>query len=176
MANRISDDLYARIQEQKLRIIDQSRGEINLSGIGVIKTSIKLSSKMLLNTLENGFTNADSRVITPAKVSIEIVTTSIDAIERINKAIQSRNSLFTVVSRGLTVDNLMILNDSIDQNADILDGSPITINMSRVLFEKDDIEPFARAADSTITDRGLYFISQIQTPVGELISKVGLNG
>lgn len=153
------------------------------SSLKVARVGIRLCSYVMRHMREDGNTIVDARIIQPTKIEIDVFCQSIDDLAMVNSVMLDRNSTYTIKSRGLIFDNMMMDREEIRQSPEVISASPVRMSFKQLLVPGIAIGPnVAQAADSSLVDHGLQDIKAIvsgavtnaQQLAQQIISKTGL--
>src|SRR6202035_4294854 len=72
-----------------------------LPQINVIKSKIRLPSKLMKHMSEDGSTIIDARIIEPAEVEVQVLITPQDQFMALNNVLNDRGAFYTIITKGL---------------------------------------------------------------------------
>lgn len=130
-------------------------GGATLSDIGVKDVTIQFTSRLLMNTSESGQPIIDSRVIMPTRISVNVVCNSADRVAEVNSLLMNLDQVFTIMSRGIKLENFMLDTESLTQSAAMLSATPMRIGFKKVMLQGGGSPLCAQAGDSSTVIGGI---------------------
>jgi hypothetical protein len=81
-------------------------------------------------------------------------------------------NFYTITTRGLVFDNMMVDRERIQQTSKMLSATPIEIAFKQVLLQSAKPTVCLQHADSSLVDRGVALVGQVKSTIGSLADKV----
>ncbi len=155
-----------------LVIKDAESGDVQVKGLKVGRVHIKLISAAMRHMKEDGSTIVDSRIIQPSTVTVEAFCPDSATLKQVNNLLMDRANFYSVSSKGVILNNMMVEADQASQSPDMISAVPIRIAFKQVVSK--NIKPLivAQSADSTLIDRGRSLLSSATQTVNEVYSKI----
>lgn len=150
----------------------QRNGTDVAKGIATSRVILRLTSNPLRHMREDGSTIVDSRIIMPALVMIEAFAPDNGTAGQIGDALSDRSNLYSVTSKGIKVNDVLLENVQIKQVPEALSAIPMRISFKQVLTKISAQKITAQASDASVIDRGITFINQSTQTVTTLFNKI----
>lgn len=150
----------------------------SVSGAAVAKNlkisriQIKLSAKAMRHMLEDGTTVVDSRIIQPSSMNIESFCPDQDTLNQVNNLLNDRSNFYSVSSKGIVLNQMMIDNEQIRQSPEFMSATPIRISFKQVLTKYTEPVIVSQSTDSSLIDRGMTIISTASKSVSDLYNSI----
>lgn len=155
-----------------LVIKDAEDGTIQAKNLKISRVHIKLSSNAMKHMLEDGSTVVDSRIIMPSTITIDAFCPDAETVKQLNNLLMDRINFYTVSSKGITLENMMMEADQATQSADIMSAVPVRISMRQVISSNIEAVVVAQPSDSTLVDRGRALLSTATKSVTDVYNKI----
>ena len=145
-----------------------------LPQINVIKSKIRLPSKLMKHMSEDGSTIIDARIIEPAEVEVQVLITTQDQFMALNNVLNDRGAFYTIITKGLRLIGFVLDEESLSQSPAVISANPISLKFRQVLFSGlPQVTIYAQPADSSVLDLGFSALSSATSTISNLYSKVG---
>ena len=138
----------------------------------VVNVKIKLSSHVLRHMLESGVSVVDSRIIQPTRLHVDVICPDIDTLEQITAVAQDRTTTYSISSKGLIFDNMMVEDQCISQIPKMLSASPIRLEFKQQLVQYVIPIVFAQSADASMIDKGFAALASVKTQVSDVVTRL----
>ncbi len=158
--------------ETSFQLTNFVSGSISLDGIHIQQVSIRLSSNIFDNKREDGTSIVDARVLMPTTIEVQVICSTLDAVEKINSILLDINSIYTITTRGLTFQNLQLKSTNIIQSPDILSAAPIKLSFQQRILQNNNNPTCAQTGDSTLIDNGITLLKSAATSVQTFTSNL----
>lgn len=109
---------------------------------------VTMSATLHANTTEDGRTIVDGKTIQPFKIDIVGMATNFDELVTLKDLVGDMTSYFSVKINGVTWDEVFANRIDIDQSAEYMSVSPITMAFSKVLTRRFGYVDVANGEDS----------------------------
>ncbi len=169
MANSI---LSAIAASQNLKLTDILKGPVSLSGLSIMDVSIKFPGKLFKNQKEDGGFIVDGKIRNPITIEISCIVQTEDAADRINTILKDRETMYTIVSRGVTINNLLCSNEQIEFSSEMLSAAPFNLTFKEFMLQELSQPITKQDADSTIIDKGIAYLKQTKDSVETYFSNI----
>ena len=136
---------------------------------------IQLASNVPCHRREDGTTISDVRIIEPSIVVAQIICPTIDDVESVLSVMNDRQNLYTIKSKGIVMNNMMAMQTSDKQNAEMLSAAPFQITFKELLQETSSPAVSAQAGDSDTQDQGIQIAAPSNNTVSSLFTTVSNN-
>jgi len=147
--------------KSSFKVVNKLRDIEVLSKVKVIRTKISLSSTIMRHMREDGTTIADSRIILPYTLEVEIICPDLNVANDVLTVLSDRSALYRVTSKGLVFDDLMMMYDSMQQTPENLSSTPTRIAFQQVLLEGGQQAITAQPGDASVLDRGISSLKSV---------------
>jgi hypothetical protein len=145
------------------------------AGLKPIKVNMKFTSTPMRHMKEDGTTIVDARIIQPTNITIDAYCPDLSTATQINNLLSDRSSFYSVSSKGLFVDQMMVDGEQIKQSPDVMSATPIRIALRQVLTKNTQPIVFAQSTDASLIDRGMTLLNTVSTSAASLaVSLTGL--
>ena len=158
MPNTILSSPYS---QAALSIVSKQTQLDAAQGLSVSKVSIKFVSMPMRHRREDGNSIVDARIIQATKLSIDVIASDIDDLTQLNAVMMDRTSVYTITSKGLVFENMMLDDEAIKQSGEMLSASPVRLSFKEVLLEDTNPILCAQAADSSLLNRGQQLLNNV---------------
>lgn len=152
MANSIFNQFLG---SEKLIITNKVSNSQVISGVSVAEVNIKFSAQLLKNIREDGSPIIDGKIILPCVVQIKLYCTKIDDVEAINVLLNDINVLYSMSTRGIFIDNVMLERDELSQTSAVISAVPINLSFKQVLLGEDTAPVVKQTPDSNTIIGGI---------------------
>ena len=169
MANSIISSFLA---QSPFSIKNSQSGTVMANGLRILRVSIKLSSAPMRHMKEDGTSIVDFRILQPSSVSIDAFCPDASTIDQVTNLLVDRSNLYTITSKGVILDQMMVDVEQIKQSPDIMSSTPIRITFKSILTKNAKPVVTAQSANSSLIDRGMTILNQATTTVTDLFSSV----
>lgn len=173
MANDLISYVFG---SSRFKITDFRTGPVSLTGLSVIDVKIKFPGKLFKNAKEDGGFIVDGKIRLPIEIEVTVIVQTVDAAERITQILKNRDTLYSITTRGLIIDNMMCSNQQITLSPDMLSAAPYRLSFRELPLERTEVIVTKQQADSSIIDKGIAYVKETTTTVTnfaqESISKV----
>lgn len=140
-----------------------------------IRVNMKFTSMPMRHMKEDGSTIVDVRIIHPTTITIDAYCPDLDTATQINNLLLDRSSFYSISSKGLFVDQVMLDGEQIKQSPDVMSATPIRLAFKQVLTEETQPIVFAQSTDASLIDRGMTLLNKATNSATNLaISLTGL--
>ena len=157
---------------KSFRLIDYKTGPVSLSGLSVIDVQIKFNGKLFKNQTETGGFIVDGKIKLPITIDITCIVQTTAGAETLNRILKDRTTIYTIRSRGLTVDNLLCANEQISMSPDILSAAPFSLSFKELRLQQETQLITKQDADSSIVDKGISYLKDAKNTVSDLAGDV----
>jgi hypothetical protein len=110
------------------------------------------------NKKENGTSIIDARVLLPTTIEVQVICSTLDAVEKINNILLDINSIYSISSKGLIFQNMQLNNDTILQSPDVLSAAPLKLNFQQRILQNNNNPTCVQTGDSTLVDNGINLL------------------
>ncbi|QBQ77326.1 hypothetical protein WFH_00038 [Escherichia phage vB_EcoM_WFH] len=169
------DLLSYSLSNRSFKIRSFNLGEVSTLGWAIVNVKIRLQAKIFKNQREDGSYIVDGRVKMPRILTVTVIAQTKSASDAITKMLQNRSTIYTINSRGLIFERMVLQNNNFSQDADNITSQPIQLVFHEILTQQDVSIQTAQAADSTVIERGIAYIKETTASVTGVATKV-MNG
>jgi hypothetical protein len=157
MPNSIASSIFA----QAALVIKNSTtpGKAIATNLKPIRVHIRFTSTPMRHMKEDGTTIVDARMIQPTNITIDAYCPDLSTADQVNSILVDRSSFYSVSSKGLFVDQLMVDGEQIKQSPDATSATPTKITFKQVLTKNTQPIVFAQSTDATMIDRGMTLLN-----------------
>lgn len=172
MAGSILASLLSR---SKFVVTNAATGDVVLSGLKIKRVDIQLISRVPRHMREDGTTISDTRIIEPSIVTARVICPTINDVEAVISVMNDRQNLYTIKSKGIVMNNMMVHATSTEQSAEMLSAAPFQITFRELLQETANPAACAQAADSDSQNQGIQIAPVSPSNVANLFTTVSNN-
>jgi len=165
MANTI---LSSILGSTNFKLIDFRNGPVTLTGLSVIENSIVFDGKLFKNQKEDGSYVVDGKINMPITLDVSVIVQTVDGAEIINRILKDRSTIYTIVARGITINNLMCENQQLSLGPNMLSAAPFRLSFKEVMLQAVDNPATKQDADSSIVDKGISYLKEAKQNVTQL--------
>lgn len=169
MANTI---LSSILGSTSFKLIDFRNGPVNLTGLSVIENSIVFDGKLFKNQKEDGSYVVDGKINMPISVDVSVIVQSVDGADTINRILKDRTTIYTIVARGITINNLMCENQQVSLSSNMLSAAPFRLSFKEIMLQTVENPATKQDADSSIVDKGISYLKEAKQSVTDLAGTV----
>lgn len=153
------------------KVVNMATGAEVIAGIKVIKNKARFSSTPFRHMKEDGNTIVDGRVILATTIEVDVICPDLSIAATVLSAMNDRSSLYSITSRGLIFDNMMVMHDGVRQTPENLSSMPTKIIFQQTLLQRETRKLVAVAADASVIDRGIAAVSSVTQSATDLFSR-----
>ena len=166
------DLLSSFLAPSALVIKDSESGSIQVRNLKVVRVHVKLASSAMKHMREDGSTIVDCRIIQPATINIEAFCPDEATVNQLNNLLNDRANFYSVSSKGVILNNMMVEANQIRQTPDVMSAAPVRIAFRQVISK--NVKPLivAQSSDSTLTDRGMALLGSTTQTVTGIYGKI----
>ncbi|WGN90790.1 tail fiber protein [Burkholderia phage vB_BglM_WTB] len=164
--------LSSLLSQAAFKLVNQTTGAGAATGLKVAHVTIHMRSTVHRHQREDGLTLVDARTILATEVTVDGFASDLSALDGLNVALANRNDMFTLTTKGVVLSPMRVDGLSIVQRPDVLSAAPVRMSFKQALAPNDATRTFAQAADSSLVDRGIAFLTATKQSVTDLYSKV----
>lgn len=150
----MATSIASAFQRKAFRAVNLINNAPVLSNINVAAVSIQFSSRLMTNRDEEGKSIVDARVVMPVKVTVKAIIDSVDAMNEINQILLDTSSVYSIMSRGIYLKNVVLSDDNISQVPEMLSANAVEIKFNQVLLG-DSKNVCAQPGDSDTVFKGI---------------------
>jgi hypothetical protein len=169
MALSILSSLFSKAQ---FTIKDGTSGLVVAANAKIVSVRIRYSSRVHRHMLENGSTVVDARTILPTHLQVELICPDIDTLAQITDVAMNRTGVYSISSKGLIFDNMMVEDQCISQIPKMLSASPLRLEFKEQLVQYVLPVVFAQSADASLIDRGFAALNSVTTQVSDVATRL----
>lgn len=169
MAGSILSSLFSTTQFT----VVATDNSVKLSKLKVAKTSFKYTSRPHRSIKEDGSTVVDAKVVLQTALSITVYCETQDDLRQINNLLQNRGKLFSIYSKGIIIENVVMDSEDVKQSAEVTSAYPIELKFTEIIVQNKKPIIVKQSADSNGISAGLASITtQATQTVSGLVSAV----
>lgn len=155
-----------------LSIFNMATGQRVLEDLKVKGVRIVLPSQVMGHKEETGNTIIDTRVNQQIRIYIDGIAPNANDVDQINEAMLNRSNLYSITTRGLIYDYMMLCSEDFDHGRNNTSSHPSRLIFDQLLLEGYSQITYANQADSSLASRGLALVRNAQEEVADLYAKV----
>lgn len=144
------------------QLIDEAARETVAKGLAIARVGLRYSSTAMRHSKENGSTVVDSRTIQPVRVDIDVIADTLDKLQALNNVLVDQTTVYTIITKGIVLRRMMLSADTIKQTSEMISASPVKLAFEEVLVQGVATNTCEQAADSSLRDKGLQVVRQVQ--------------
>lgn len=168
----MADIVSSFFSSAAFKLKNSTTGATAAEGLRVSRVHIRLPSTPMRHMKEDGSTIIDSRIIQPTSVQMEAYCETLDSFSKLNAVLLDRSTFYSIASKGLSFDNMLLENEQVSQSQDVISALPVKLSFKQVLTKKITPIVFAQSADASLISRGMNLLSTAQTSVAGLFSSI----
>ncbi|QDH49603.1 hypothetical protein KYLE_47 [Pantoea phage Kyle] len=157
MANDLISYIFGPGQ---FKLTDFKAGPVSLAGLSIIDVTIIMNGKLFKNPKEDGGFIVDGKIRTPVEVNVTVIVQTVDGAERINSILKNRDTIYSLTSRGVIIDNLLCTNQQITMSSDVLSAAPYRLTFRELPLQRTVQPTTLQPADSSIIDKGIAYVKE----------------
>jgi hypothetical protein len=165
-----SSILSSAISKISFSMVSESTGRPAITNIKIESVRVKFTSQNLSHKMETGLYEIDSRIILPGTIEVSCICPDIDTLDQLAAILKDNTELYSVYSKGLVFNNVMVDGEGVSQTSEMLTSSPIKIRLKQVLIPIVSRPSPAQTSDSSVIDRGFASLSYTANRVEGLFS------
>lgn len=154
------------------KLTNSTTGATAADGLKVSRVHIKLSSIPMRHMKEDGSTIIDSRIIQPTSVQMEAFCETLESFAKLNAVALDRSTFYSITSKGLTFENMLLENEQISQNPEVMSALPVKLSFKQVLTKSVKPIVFSQSADASLISRGMNLLSTAKTSATDLFNSI----
>jgi hypothetical protein len=169
MATNLIESLF---QTSSFLVKDESTGQSVIDSIKVSRVTIKLTSTPMRHMKEDGSSIVDSRIIQPTTVAVNAFCENIDSLNQINEVVANRSVFYSVSSKGVVLNRMMVESGQTKQSPEFVSAIPIHLVWRQVMSKESTPAVMAQTSNSSMIDRGMTVIGKASKTVSGLVASI----
>lgn len=125
----------------------------------VIKAAAKYMSVAQRSIKEDGTTFVDSKTIKQTEFDLSVYCETVDDLRQVNDLLQNRSKLYTIYSKGLVFENMVLDSEVVKQSPEVLSAYPIELKFKEMIIQ--NIQPLIvkQVSDASVIPLGFASIT-----------------
>ena len=155
---------------------DSGTKRTTAKNLKVIKVNFKFISQPHRSVREDGAVVVDAKTVMQTVIKLSVYCPTVDDLRQVNDLLTNRDKVFTVSSKGVVVENMVLNSETVRQNPDVISSYPIDLEFTEIIVSNAKPVIVAQAADAKTISQGLASIgAQAQQTVSGLVTAVKQN-
>lgn len=148
-------------------------GKQVVKNLKVAKTGIKFNSRPHRSVKEDGTTIVDAKVVLQTELTLSVYCQTVDDLRQVNDLLQNRSKLYRIYSKGVVIDNMVMVSEQVKQSPECLNSYPIDLKFEEIIIQGAKPSIVKQSSDSSVLPLGLASISvAAKQTVSDLIASV----
>lgn len=164
--------LSAIFSSPSLKITNVTTGQVVLIPIRTIRVGLIFPARVAHHQMEDGNTRVDQRILMPIGINIDLIAPDADVLQQVTTVALNRSDVYRIQSRGVIVDNMRVNQQALDQGPENISSNPMRLSFTQMMFQGQGAIVFTQAADASILDRGMTFLSNAANSVSSMAGKI----
>lgn len=152
---------------------DSGTSRVTVKNLKVAKVNFKFVAQPQRSTREDGAVIVDSKTILQTVVKLSVYCENVDDLRQVNDLLTNRSRVYTLSSKGILIENVVLNQEHVRQTPEVLSAYPIDLEFTEIIVQSKQPVLVNQAADAKTISQGLAAISaQAQQTVTGLVAAV----